>query len=545
MKSATYTIFKAAFVICLSIISFGCSSSSSDTPTATTSVSGVVFAGPASGSSVTVKNSGGVVVAGPVISGADGSYTVSIPNSELSSDLVIETSGGTYTDEATGTTGVQLGTFSAFIEKNSVAAGANVTVDPSSTIIQELVKGGRTKTAAKAVFNDAFGYTPDYTIKPVFACMSSASTTPQRLAGLRAAAFSQLTNSLSIPTAKQHELILALADDLSDGVLDGKKTGGAVVVTTSGTAIPEDIGGRFGQALITFQMDSSKNKSKLTPDKIGDSAFHKVALTSSYKVEYVPVGSTRPTTGKSTFKIKLSNRSDASPATGKTVKVTPFMYMATKSHTSPVDTAITDNGDGTYSCNVYYVMSSAMSGMSMGVWELKVTIDNSESAYFYPVVDMAMGNTPLTKLSGVSDSIMGMAGIEKRTWFLFSEDLVPDMGGTYSFKLFIATKEMMTSFPAVSTNSVLKNENKADWTVNPILVEASTDKNTWVTATETGGGHWTIPGLTGLTNGTAGKIYIRLTVNSEQKTTDGNGVAADGTNSYQTFTVTPGGGMAM
>ena len=41
------------------------------------------------------------------------------------------------------------------------------------------------KAAADAVFAAAFGYTPDCSIKPAFAAMSSASTTGQRLAGQR------------------------------------------------------------------------------------------------------------------------------------------------------------------------------------------------------------------------------------------------------------------------------------------------------------------------------------------------------------------------
>lgn len=543
MKSYTSRSLQLMAMLSLSFIIFGCggggSGSSSSNPT--TSVSGSVLAGPANGVVVIVK-SAGIEVARSGLSAADGSFTVTIPTSELSKDLVFETSGGTYPDEATSTAGVSMGTFSAYMPGGTLRASSNVTIDPSSTIVQKLVAAGRTKTAAEAVFATAFGYTPDCSVKPAFATISSTSTTSQRLVGLRAAAFSQLTKDLGLIPPKQFELIQALAEDLSDGVLDGLKTGGTAVSTASGTAIPVDIANCYTKALMTFQT-SSLNKSKLTPDKIGALPFVQKSLTTSYVVEYLP-GTMSASMGKTTFKIKLTNRSNNSAAMGKALTLLPYMFMATKSHTTPMETPI-DNGDGTYSCTVYYVMSSVMNGMTMGIWELKVKVDNldTETATFYPLVGMPMGNDMLTKLSGINDSIMGMAGLEKRTWFLFNDGLRGDMGGTYTFALFLATKEngMVLSFPAVTVGSTLKDQTNTPWTVGPILIEVSTDKLTWVTAADMGNGHWSAAGLNGLTAGTAGKIYVRLTVNngviSEQKTTDGAAVGA--TNGYQTFNVTP------
>ncbi len=49
----------------------------------------------------------------------------------------------------------------------------------------------------------------------------------------------------------------------------------------------------------------------------------------------------------------------------------PVMHMVGMDHSTPVD-SITDNGDGTYTCIVYYLMSSVMSGKSKGYWELEV-----------------------------------------------------------------------------------------------------------------------------------------------------------------------------
>jgi len=98
--------------------------------------------------------------------------------------------------------------------------------------------------AAFSSYSSSFGYKPDFTIKPAFANVSSAVTTPQRLAGFRAAAFSQLTNDIKDPTtnagiggaAKQFELLQAIADDLSDGTLDGKKSGSVVKTVSNFTS---------------------------------------------------------------------------------------------------------------------------------------------------------------------------------------------------------------------------------------------------------------------------------------------------------------------
>lgn len=550
MKPSIATILKGALVVCLSIFSFGCSSSS-DSPSTTTSVAGVVMAGPASGTYVTVKTASGTIVAGPVTTKADGSYSIAIPNSSLSGDLIFEASGGTFSDEAdlTATT-VAMGQLTSHVAAGTLTSASNVAIDPSSTIIQKLIAGGKTKTAAESTFAAAFGYTPDNSIKPAFAAMSSASTTPQRLAGLRAAAFSQLTKDMGLLPANQFELINAIAADLLDnGTLDG----GATVATK---LLPADLANRFGQALVGFQM-SVNNKSKLTPDKIGAPVFNKVALTDSYKVEFLP-GMTAAAMGKTTFKIKITDPTGTTAVSGLTnVSLKPFMYMSSKSHTTPTVTVTESSTPGTYDCTIYYVMSTSMSGMSMGVWEVKVMI-GTESATFYPDVAMNMGTTPLVKLLGVvdnttpaspvySDGIIGMTGVkETRTYFLFNDGITKEgMASTYTVNLFTATKEMMTDFPAVYNGKVLKDDyntaiTPSTWPVSSMTVEVSNDKTTWTPLTDSGNGHWTVAGIEPDMNN---KIYVKLTVNGLQKTTDGAAVGA--ANGYQTITIVSGSGMPM
>jgi hypothetical protein len=533
MKSISAHAIKISILLCLSLITFGCGGSGGTgaVSTPTTSISGVVLAGPASGTTVIVKTTAGTEVARATVpTDGNGAFTIAIPTSALASDLVFEASGGTFPDEATATPGVALGTLTAHIAAGTLAAGANVTIDPSSTIIQKLVAGGKARTAAFSTFSTAFGYKPNGSIKPAFANLSSAATTAERLAGVKVAAFSQLTKDLGLAPSKQSELLQALADDLSDGTLDGKKNGIAVT-TASGAAIPADAANCFSESLLAF-VTGIQNKSKLTVDKIDVLPFNKIALTASFKIEYVP-GMMAATQGKTTFKIKVSNL-DGTPATGKTITLTPKMNMATSSHAAPVDSVVESATLGTYDAAVYYLMAS---GPGMGVWELKVSI-GTETATFFPPVAMAMGSTSRATLKGVGDQIGAMMGMgtAKRTYYLFNEGMT---GGTA--KLFIAALDdaMMTKFPAVSAGSTLHDQSGAAVTISAITVELSTDKATWVAATDGGNGHWSAAGLTIPASG--GHVYARVTVNGEQKTTDGTALSA--TNGFADFTIAASSGM--
>lgn len=501
----------------------------------TTAITGSIFAGSVNGASVIVKNTSGATIAGPVNTASDGTYTVNIPNSSISGDFIFESSGGTFTDEATGTSGVSAGIISAYVSGGSLGVGSTVNADPSTTIIQKLVEGGMSKSEAETAFDTAFGYTPDTSISPTDATNPAAEATDeQKLAGLRAAAFSQLTSDLTLDPAQQFNLLAAIVSDLSDGLLDGVGASGTVSIVT-GKDLPIDIQNRFALALTTF-LDSANNQTGLTADQIGTLPFATVALTDTYKVEYIP-GMLDAMEGKTTFNLNVTNRSTGQPVSGLSVSLMPTMHMASHEHASPADSVV-DNGDGTYSCTVHYLMASTMNGTSMGYWELQIILGGmtAETAYFYPSVMMSMsGDTVKATLKGQDDKIAGMSMTENRSYYCFNDGATYGMGGS-TFDLFVATKESMMSFPAVYTGVTLNDENGAPWTVSSMSIEASTDASTWVAATETGNGYWTVSGLTGLADGIAGTVYVRITVNGEQKTTDGNAVS--GSNGYATFTVT-------
>ena len=549
-RVSTLSAWLKLAVIPLAGLLAACGGSSNDEGMDTTTVTGSVTAAPVNGASVVVRDAAGNTVAGPVTTAADGSYTLHIDNALLASDLLLESSGGSYTDEATGLA-VTAGTLSIYVAGGSLSASAQVHMTPASTIVSDLVRShGMSLSAAQAAFESAFGFGADTTGAPADATNPPAGASDaQLLAGLRAAAFSQLTMDLGLITSEQFDLLTALAEDLAAGGLDGIGTNGAVTVVGS-TLLPADIQNRFGQAMVAFHA-SANNNTGLSNDKIGTLPFAKLALSDSYKVEYLP-GMMAAMEGKTAFKLRVLNLADDTPATGLSVSLMPMMHMTSgMMHSSPVGGCSESATAGEYDCTVYYLMGSSMSnGMSMGYWQLKVMIGGmmGESVTFSPSVMMAMGDTARVTLRGQTDSDMiagmamggGMAMPENRSYYLFKDGL-SGMTGNHTLNLFVAAKESMMSYKAVSVGAVLSSGDASyELTVASMSVEVSTDDGaSWVVASDDGNGYWMAASLAGLTDGTAASVQVRLTVNGEQKTT--NGLSPDGSNDYGTFTLTPGG----
>jgi hypothetical protein len=259
-----------------------------------------------------------------------------------------------------------------------------------------------------------------------------------------------------------------------------------------------------------------------------------VALTTSYRVEYDP-GATTATEGKTAFQVKVMPSGGGSPVGGASIALMPLMHMTGMTHTTPIDTVITENPAGTYNCTAYFLMPS----MGTDYWEFQVSV-NGETATFQPPVGMAMaGNTASFKLKGQNDNVAGPMGMgsAQRTYYLF-RDKLEGTAGSRTFGVFLAANESMMDMPPLVVGGSLHDEMNAPWTVNTIAVSASTDNGaTWVPGTHIGGAHWEFPNLGGLPSGTAGHIWVRLFVNGEQKTVGGG--TPSGSNEYADFSVTP------
>jgi len=522
----------------------GCSSSSSGSNE--TAISGTIVAAPVNGADVSVVDASGNIVAGPVKTNGTGQYTLSIPDSSLAQDLIVKSVGGTFKDEASGNN-ANAAEMYAYAAANSLSSGSNISATPGSTIIANLIMNhNKTMTQAQEAFKNAFGYTPDTSIAPADAMTAAvAATNAEKLSGFRAAAFSQLAMDLGLSQNDQFAMFDALAKDLSDGVLDGVDASGVVNIGTTVFSLEADIQNRYSLALINFKANEN-NLSGLDNAQIGNVPFAKIVLTNTYKIEYVQMGMMDAMAGKSTFRIHITNRQTEADVTGLTPMLMPMMHMATMNHSSPKPvTAITEIGAGVYEVTIYYLMpSQMMDGMSMGFWDLKFTVAGEE-AHFYPAVMMAMGDTLQVRLKGVMDKVMGMdldgnMIMESRTYFIFKDNLVTGSAmGLYDFSIFIAAKEGMMDFPAIVDAGVLNPGAMNELTIDIANTEVTVSANggAWSAPLVTANGVWSISDLA--LNTGENQIRVRLTVNSEVKTTDG--LAQDvGVNDYQTFTVTTG-----
>jgi len=522
-----------------------------------TTLSGSVFASYVNGASCQVVDTNGNVIAGPFTSSASGAYSIPLPDSHLAENLVVECSGGTFTDEATGTTQTA-GDMKAYIAGGTASVGTAVHVTPSTTIITALIeRHDMSATAAIDAFTSAFGFTPDYAVAPTDATNPAADASEARLlAGLRAATFSQLTKDLVLGPAEQFALFEALADDLANGALDGQSATGDV--TVGAVTLPADIQNRFNRALVNFRdtAGGGRDASGLDNSKIGVLPFAKTAMTDNYKMTYVE-GMHPAINGKTAFSIKVTDHNDV-PVSGLNVSIDPLMNMdGGRLHKTTYNASCDEMPvvSGEYHCTVYYLMPSVM-GMgemarSMGYWQLAVTA-GAETADFYPKVMMAMGDTAQVRLqakSGDMDNVMAMGGGSgARTYYLYKQGL-SGTAGNYKLDLFIATIESMMSFPAIATGHTLNAGTMHELVLNSIEVAVSTDGEIWLPLVEGAAGHWSINDLM-LADNMQSTIYVKLTVNGDQKTAGGgelNNVPLDSlapvNNHYAVFKLTPGGGM--
>lgn len=527
----------------------GCNSSDDPVSSSSTTIDGSVFAAPVAGATVTVFDINGNEVAGPVSSDANGYYRISIPNVDLASDLSFISRGGTFSDEATAVTNVAAGEMSVYLAGGTLGTGDEVHATPTSTIMHELVMThGQTPAAAAVAIEGAFGYPVDFSIAPTDATAPVAGASDsEKLAGLRAAGFSQLTADLGLSAADQFDLLAALAEDLSDGELDGQSASGVVLVSGS-TPLASHIQHQFSMALTGFH-GSTQNHSGLTANQIGTLPFAKVVNSASYRFEYLP-GMMSAMEGKTGFKVAVTDAATGStPQSGLTLTLQAKMFMASKAHMTPVDGCAESATAGTYECTIFYLMPSLMNNVSMGYWQLMVTA-NSEMVSFYPEVGMGMNGNGKRKLmaQATGSTIDAMTGLSvptysdfvmmntsARMYFLFKDDITAGSTSGHKVRLFAAAKESMDSFPALYSGA---NFNMGSFNANPVVLEFSVDGNSWFAMSDEANGYWGIDNVSGLINGAENTFYARLTVNSEQKTADGNLPALDGSNDYAVFTTT-------
>jgi len=533
----------------------GCNADSTTTTNVT--ITGTAMSGLLDGATLNVYNDEGSLLAGPVdVTG--GAFSVAIPDSAFDDSIILETSDGSYVDEATGETVVISGEgLSIAIRGTKLKNQGTVALTPESTILRyaaENWSGANAKelpTSAAATpqahlwhdiadaastFESEFTWESDSSIAPVPASAASdTASDAEKLAGFRGAAFSQLATDLYDDPTQLMNLLKVLGQDLSDGTLDGEMV--STNLKVNGTKITADLGPRYGQAMMNF-LSNSRHLVGLTVADIETLPFGLTYVTDSYIVTYVE-GSMSAASGITSFQITVTDH-QGDAVSGLDLTLKPMMYMESHYHATPVESCSQSSTDTTtWDCVMYYFMPSAMSGVSMGIWQLDVKISNNgvkETATFFPEVSMSMSDDDLrADLKGYSTDKVGAwtGGSEKRSYYIFKYSASTSMA-----KFFVAAKESQTAFPALIVGDTWNSGTDYEMTVSSVTLKCRLNgASTWITASTDGAGHFTC--MVSLTSGDTNDVDVQLWVNGALKTTDGASAVDGDDTSYTTMALTP------
>jgi hypothetical protein len=287
LKMKKYSKVWAMMVLILtigsSLLLFGCGGGSGGGDGATSSVDGVISGtavkGPINGATVKAFAINSGVMGTQIGTGttdAQGNFTLSIGS--YSGSVMLQMSGGTYTDEATGASmtmqsGDVMTSMMPQVNAGAVMSGVQITPLTSMAQMRAQSMGGGMTPANIAAANTAMGnyfsvsnilYT--HPMNPLTPGSGSGATQEIRNYGIMLAAMSQYTNSIGMPFSSG--MVIAMMNDASDGVMNGMMGNSQIMMggmggmmgnnplsTTAGTS-------GLASAMITF-MGSVQNRSGL------------------------------------------------------------------------------------------------------------------------------------------------------------------------------------------------------------------------------------------------------------------------------------------
>ena len=228
--------------------------------------SGTVTKGPVNGATVTAYGvSGGVLGAmvGTTTTDASGNFSMTIGT--YSGAMVLQASGGSYKDEATGTAMPMANGDVMTAVMPTVATGSSVTgiqVTPVTAMAQELAKnmaGGMTDAniaSANAAMGSYFAVSDILHVQPMnplTAGSGVAANTDARNYGMTLAAMSQYAKSLNMPSSAA--VVTLMMNDAADGMMDGRK---------NGVQISMGMGGMMGSGMMASTAGTSSLASAMT-----------------------------------------------------------------------------------------------------------------------------------------------------------------------------------------------------------------------------------------------------------------------------------------
>lgn len=210
-------------------------------------VSGMVFNGPVSKATVRAYAINNGVMGAQIASVAtDGQGNYTLPLGSYTGAVMLQMSGGVYTDEATGTTMTMATSdvMSAMLP-SSVASGANITgiwVTPVTSMAQTralAMNGGMTdaniaaaNTAMGNYFLVATGILTTRPMNPLVTGSGTGATADMRNYGAAIAAMSEYAKTNT--TAVSSTFVTAMMSDASDGIMNGKMGANQISMTMGG-----------------------------------------------------------------------------------------------------------------------------------------------------------------------------------------------------------------------------------------------------------------------------------------------------------------------
>ena len=248
------------------------------TPEAGT-VSGTAIKGPVSGGTMTAfsinfDGTKGVQI-GTAMTDAQGNFSMNVGTH--SGQVMLQMTGGGFTDEATGTIMTMGSNDMMTAVVPSMTAGENVTnikVTPLTSMVQQMAQnmsGGMTQaniTQANTAMGQYFGVNDilhTQPMNPLENGSGAAATQDQRYYGMTIAAMSEHAKTIGMPNTSG--MVTAMMNDASDGHMNGMMGGNQITMgggMMGGTMMQSNVGtSGLADAMQVF-MQSGQNHSGLT-----------------------------------------------------------------------------------------------------------------------------------------------------------------------------------------------------------------------------------------------------------------------------------------
>jgi len=286
LRNPSNVLSLALAAVAATVILSGCGGGGSSSADAVTSavaqgtISGNAVKGPVSGATVSAYGlSNGT--AGPALASArtdvHGAFALSVGG--YSGPVMLRLTGGTYTDEATGSMMSMASSDAMTAVLASMAAGSAVSgvqMTPLTSMAQSMavhMAGGMT-SANIATANAAVGayfmvddilYTPP--MNPLVAGSGSAAAPAMTNYGMTLAAMSQYAKNVGMPVSSS--LVTDMMADASDGTMDGTASGSQIMMggmmMGGGVMMQPDAGTSGLAGAMSDFLASGMNRSGVTP----------------------------------------------------------------------------------------------------------------------------------------------------------------------------------------------------------------------------------------------------------------------------------------